>query len=78
MKAFDEICKRINPVKYWKRKGAVVGSGTTISRTAKLSSEPFLVVIGKKCKITKLKSVDMWQSMKKGKQTAEKPLPDSV
>lgn len=52
MKVFDEICKRINPVKYWKRKGAVVGSGTTISRTAKLSSEPFLVVIGKKCKIT--------------------------
>ena len=51
-KLFNTIYKNISPVKYWKFRGAKIGEGTKISRKADLSTEPYMVEIGKSSYIT--------------------------
>lgn len=41
-----------NAVLYWTKKGASIGEGTEIYTSANLGSEPYLVTIGKNCRIT--------------------------
>lgn len=51
-KLFNSIYKNLSPVKYWKFRGARIGENTKISRKAELSTEPYMVEIGKSCYIT--------------------------
>ena len=40
------IILRNNPIKFWKKNGAKIGTGCYIHGTAELGSEPFLITIG--------------------------------
>ena len=51
-KLFNAIYKNISPVKYWKFRGAKIGDGVKISRKADLSTEPYMVEVGKQSYIT--------------------------
>ena len=41
-----------NPIKYWKKRGAIIGKNVEIAPSASLGSEPYLIEIGDNCKIT--------------------------
>lgn len=40
-----------NPIKYWQKRGAVIGKNCSINTSAKLGSEPYLVTIGNNVRI---------------------------
>lgn len=40
-----------NPIKYWQKKGAKIGEGCSIHKSADLGSEPYLIEIGNKIRI---------------------------
>lgn len=42
----DKIKLRNNPIKYWRKKGAIIGDDCNISDKAFLGSEPYLISIG--------------------------------
>ena len=45
-KLIDKIIRLINPVKYWKSKGLIVGENCEIYRSASFGSEPYLITLG--------------------------------
>lgn len=50
-KAIDKIKRMNNPVKYWRKKGALIGDGCEIYSTASLGSEAYLVKLGDKVRV---------------------------
>ena len=52
MKVIDRIKKRINVVKYWKKRGVIIGDNTRIVTSVIFGTEPYLVEIGSNCNIT--------------------------
>lgn len=45
-KLIDKIKRLINPIKYWKNKGLIVGTDCEIYRSASFGSEPYLITLG--------------------------------
>ena len=52
MKIFDFLLRKRNPIKYWKKRGAVFGNNCLVVSNASFGSEPYLVKIGDNVKIT--------------------------
>ena len=52
MRILDHIRKRINPVKYYKKRGVVIGEGTVVFNSVIFDSEPYLIEIGSNSKIS--------------------------
>lgn len=48
----DYLKKKQNCIKYWKDKGVKIKDGTFIETSVLFGSEPYLVSIGRNCKIT--------------------------
>ena len=48
----DELKKRKNTVKYWRKRGVVIGNNTKIYSSVTFGSEPYMVIIGNNCNIT--------------------------
>lgn len=51
MKIIDKILKNINTIKFWRKKGALIGEDCDISVNASLGSEPYLINIGNHVRI---------------------------
>lgn len=51
MEIIDFIKRQINPIKYYRKKGAKIGHGCEIYRTVSIDSEPYLVEIGNNVRI---------------------------
>ncbi len=51
MRIFDFFKRQINPIKYWRKKGAKIGLNCEIYRTVSIDSEPYLVDIGNNVRI---------------------------
>lgn len=47
----DRLMVKANPVKYWRNKGAIIGSDCSIHPTVNMGSEPYLVSIGNHVRI---------------------------
>lgn len=52
IKVFETISKKINPLRYWKKKGVKFGKNVIINSSVSFGSEPYLIEIGDNCKIT--------------------------
>ena len=50
-KVFNRLKRQINPIKYWRKKGAIIGEGCEIYPSASIDSEPYLVKIGNHVRI---------------------------
>lgn len=50
-KLIDIIQLHMNPVNYWRRRGAIIGKNCDIHTLASLGSEPYLITIGKNVRI---------------------------
>lgn len=46
MKIYDSIKRRLNPIRFWKSKGLVIGDFCEVYASANFGSEPYLVRIG--------------------------------
>ena len=51
-KLINNIKKKINPYKYWKKRGLKTGSGCVIYPSASFGSEPYLVELGDHVRVT--------------------------
>lgn len=48
---FDRILRYRNPIKYWKKRGLLIGNGCEVYSTASFGSEPYLITIGHNVRI---------------------------
>lgn len=48
---FGKLRQNLNPIKYWRKRGAQIGEGCEIYRSVSIDSEPYLVKIGNHVRI---------------------------
>ena len=48
----DKFMIKVNPIRYWRKKGAIIGEGCVIFSSSSLGGEPYLVRIGDNVRIT--------------------------